>query len=154
MTMGLGQGQEDDALTAAHFELQIDRVQAKSKFSELAGISSSLDVVDFLESGGDKGTILKKLPGKRNPPTVTLRRGMTKNVEMDAWHQLAVEGNVPLARRTCTLTMFNTGGDPVAKYTLEDAWPSRVEIGALKAGATEVLIETVTIVCEHIRREG
>jgi phage tail-like protein len=48
--------------------------------------------------------------------------------------------------------MYQADGKPVARYHLEMAWPSKIEIGALKAGASEVLMETVTIVAEHIQR--
>ena len=41
---------------------------------------------------------------------------------------------------------------PVARYHLENAWVSKIEIGALKAGASEVLMETVTIACETLQR--
>ena len=40
----------------------------------------------------------------------------------------------------------------MARYHLEMAWPSKLEVGGLKAGASEVLMETVTLVCEHIQR--
>ncbi len=83
---------------------------------------------------------------------MTLKRGMTKNIEMAAWHELVVLGDVAAARKSCSLTMFNTKGEPVARYHLTEAWPAKIEIGALKAGASEVLMETVTIVCEHIQR--
>jgi len=147
---GVGQGQDYDALTAAMFELAIDG-HSMAQFSSLSGISSSIDVVDFIQSDG-KENILKKLPGKRTPPTVQLERGMTKNIEMAAWHELVILGDVAAARKTCSLTMFNTKGDPVARYHLTDAWPAKVEIGALKAGASEVLMETVTMTCEFIQR--
>ena len=48
--------------------------------------------------------------------------------------------------------MYNFDGAPVARYHLENAWPSKLEIGSLKAGASEVLMETVTLVCEQIQR--
>ena len=83
---------------------------------------------------------------------MTLKRGMNKNIELAAWHELVVLGDVAAARKSCSLTMYNTKGEPVAKYHLTDAWPSKIEIGALKAGASEVLMETVTIVCERIQR--
>ena len=51
--------------------------------------------------------------------------------------------------RARSLVMYNYDGKPVARYHLENAWPSKMEIGALKAGSTEVLMETVTIVCER-----
>jgi len=147
---GVGQGQDFDALTAAMFELAIDG-HSMAQFSSLTGISSSIDVVDYIQSDG-KENILKKLPGKRTPPTVVLERGMTKNIEMAAWHELVVLGDVAAARKSCSLRMFNTKNDPVACYHLRDAWPAKIEIGALKAGASEVLMEKVTIVCEHIQR--
>jgi phage tail-like protein len=147
---GVGQGQDYDALTAALFELSIDG-HSMAQFSSLSGISSSIDVVDFIQSDG-KENILKKLPGRRTPPTVVLERGMTRNIEMAAWHELVVLGDVAAARKSCSLTMFNTKREPVARYHLTEAWPSKIEIGALKAGASEVLIEKVTIVCEFIQR--
>jgi len=150
MPAGVGQGQDYDALTAARFELSIDG-HSMAQFSELSGISSAIDVVDFIQSDA-KANTLKKLPGKRTPPTVTLQRGMTKNIEMAAWHELVVLGDVAAARKSCSLTMFNTKGEPVARYHMTEAWPSKIEIGALKAGASEVLMEKVTIVCEFIQR--
>ena len=79
-------------------ELTIDGHEM-ALFSALSGISSSIDVVDFIQSNA-RENILKKLPGKRTPPTVTLKRGMTKNIEMAAWHELVVLGDVaPPARR-------------------------------------------------------
>ena len=74
-------------------------------------------MVDFIQSDA-KENILKKLPGKRTPPTVTLKRGKNKNMEMAAWHELVVLGDVAAARKSCSLTMFNTKGEPVARYHL------------------------------------
>ena len=68
-----------DDLTAARFELTIDG-HSIAVFSELVGISSSVQTEGLLVTKR-KGTVLKKLPGKRTPPTVTLRRGMTRNIE-------------------------------------------------------------------------
>ncbi len=48
--------------------------------------------------------------------------------------------------------MFNSGGRPVARYFLANAWPSKIELSALKAGASEALMETVTLTAESIQR--
>jgi len=48
--------------------------------------------------------------------------------------------------------MFNAEGKPVAKYWLEKAWPTKMDLAGLKAGASEALIETVTSTCEYIKR--
>jgi phage tail-like protein len=48
--------------------------------------------------------------------------------------------------------MYNYDGQPVARYHLENAWPSKMEIGGLRAGSSEVLMETVTITTESIQQ--
>jgi phage tail-like protein len=142
-------GSEQDTLTAARFELTVDG-HSLAIFSELAGISSSVDIDDVRLDTKRKQKVLKKLP--RTPPTVTLRRGMTRNIEMAAWHELVILGDVAAARKNVTLTMYDVKGDPVVRYHLTNAWPSKLEIGALKAGASSVLTETVTLVAEFMQR--
>jgi hypothetical protein len=122
-----------DALTAARFSLTIDGVEI-GQFSELAGIQSEVE------------------PVEPKPPMVTLKRGKNKDLSLVAWHQSVVEGQLAVARKRCTLIMYTVGGTPTAKYYLELAWPSKVEISGLKAGATEVLYETVTLRFDDIQR--
>jgi len=141
---------QSDALTAARFSITIDGYEIAS-FSELQGITTSVEVVDFIESS-DKEVIIKKLPGKKNPPTLVLKRGKNAGMELWGWHEAVLSGNMAAARKSCSLVMYNVEGKPVARYHLEHAWPAKIEIGALKAGASEVLMETVTMVCEHIQR--
>jgi phage tail-like protein len=150
MATGLGSQQPNDALTAARFSITIDGYEIAS-FSELQGITTEVQPVDFLEST-EKEVIFKKLPGKRQPPTLKLSRGKNSSMELWAWHEAVLQGNIVAARKSCSLIMYNFDGAPVARYHLENAWPSKLEISALKAGASEVLMETVTIVCEHIQR--
>jgi phage tail-like protein len=138
-----------EPLTAARFELTVDG-HSLAVFSELVGISSAVDIEDVRLDSKRKHK-LKKLPGKRTPPTVTLKRGMTRNIELAAWHELVLLGDVA-ARKNVTLTMYDVTGDPVVRYHLTNAWPAKLEIGALKAGASSALTETVTLTAEFIQR--
>jgi phage tail-like protein len=147
MSSGLGPG---DAITASRFSIVIDGYQIAS-FSELVGITTEVEPVELLEST-DKEVMMKKLPGKTKPPTLTLKRGKNQSMELWLWHEAVLMGDIMAARKSCSLVMYATDGTPVARYHLEMAWPSKLEIGALKAGASEVLMETVTIVCENIQR--
>ena len=123
-----------DALTAARFELTIDG-HSLATFSRLIQISSHK-------------------PSLTGPTTVsvTLRRGMTRNIEMAAWHELVVLGDVAAARKSVSLTAYSAEGNPVARYHLTDAWPSKVEIDAVKTGSSEVLMETITLTCAFLQR--
>ena len=73
-------------------------------------------------------------------------------MDMLAWHQTVVEGLRTAARKSATLVMHNASGEPVARYHLENAWPSKVEIGAVKADSNDILIETVTFTATDVRR--
>ena len=136
-----------EGLLAARFSITIDGVEIAA-FSELLDLTSSIEP-DEIEP--DTAPTAKKLPGKRNPPTVTLKRGMTKNVELWAWHEAAWVGDAS-ARKNCSLVMFSAEGKPVARFHLENAWPSRVSIAAPKAGGNEAMKETVTLVCDDLQR--
>jgi hypothetical protein len=46
---------------------------------------------------------------------------------------------------TVLLTVRDDAGGVVARYHLESAWPSEVSISGLKAGSSEVLMETLMI---------
>jgi phage tail-like protein len=150
MPPGVGPNQPNDAITAARFSLTIDGVEIAA-FSELQGITTEVEPVELMEST-DKEVILKKLPGKTKPATLVLKRGKNSSMELWSWHEAVLLGNIVAARKSCSLVMYSTDGTPVARYHLEMAWPSKLEVGGLKAGASEVLYETVTLVCEHIQR--
>ena len=142
----------DGPFTASRFELSLDGMPL-AIFSELAGISSGIDAEDVEWISSRDGTVTLKLPGKRTPPTVTLVRGLTRSLELNAWHELVMLGDIPAARKNVTLTMFDAAGEPVARYHLENAWPAKLETDGLKAeDGTSALIETVTLVSDHIRR--
>ncbi len=130
-----------DAITAARFSVTIDGVEIAS-FAEVVGITTEADTA---------GLLLKKLPGKRKPPTVTLRRALTTDTQLAAWHEAAVV-DPAAARKRATLVMFNTRGEPVARYHLENAWPSKLEIASPEPGSGGALNETVTLSCQRIQR--
>ena len=140
-----------EALTASSFSLTIDGVEI-GQFSELIELTSGLDPSALAMEPDREGTLgLKKLPGKRKPPTVTLKRGKNTDLAVFAWHSEAVNAGLK-ARRDAVLVIRDAEGTSISRYYLENAWPSKIEISGLKAGASEVLYETVTLVCEKLER--
>jgi phage tail-like protein len=150
---GSGSGQAakpSDPITANRFTITIDGYEIAS-FTELSAIVAEVETTEYTEVN-QGGIQTNKLPGRVKPATVTLKRGLSGSLEMWAWHEAVRTGQMAAARRSCSLTMFNTDGKPVAKYWLEKAWPSKIELGGLKAGASEALLETVTLTTEAIQR--
>ena len=139
-------------MTASSFVIQVDGIQVAT-FSELSGINTEVEPVEYIATGRD-GLVHTKQYGKTKPPQVTLKRGLDTETYMWAWHQAVLQGD-PAARKTCSLQLFAASqspksGQPLITYVLENAWPSKLEISAMKAGATEVVAETVVLHCDQI----
>jgi phage tail-like protein len=143
-------GSPADPLVAARFSLTIDGTEIAA-FGELKGISSGVDSVELITTSGDRN-VRTLLPAKRPPDSVVLTRGLTSSLELQGWHDLVLNGDVAGARKNVSLIMYSTDGTPVAKYNLDNAWPSKLDTGALKSGSSSLITETVTLVCDRIHR--
>lgn len=142
MTAGVAAAPTTGAISAVRFELTIDG-HSLAVFSELVGISSVVTTVPSPSSEAAVGPAQVQ---------VVLRRPLTRNIEMAAWHELVILGDVAAARKSASLTAYNAKGDPVARYHLTDAWPQKIEVTTLRVGAADVLMETVTMTCEFLQR--
>jgi phage tail-like protein len=139
-----------DPITASRFSIVIDGYPIAA-FTELKGITTEVKPVEHLEST-EKELVLRKLPGTPSPATIELVRGKTADMALWAWHEAVLQGDILAARKSCSLVMYGPDGKPVARYHMQNAWPSMVKVGAMKAGDNTVLTETVTIVCEMLQR--
>lgn len=121
-------------------------------FSELGGISSEVEMVEYMEAT-EKGPVFGRFLGKAKPPTVVLKRAMGTGPDTTwiwAWHALARSGK-PEAYRDVTLQLKGAGSEaPLKTYSLTNAVATKVEIAGAKAGASEVIIQTLTIQCDEI----
>lgn len=137
-------------VSAARFVVQFDRDSANGEisFSEMSGITSEIEVAEYMSSGKGGVTLAKQF-GKTKPATVVLKRGVDQDMTLWAWHAAALAGD-PDARRGATLMLKDAKGDTQQSYVLHMAWPSKLELGGFKAGGSEAIVATVTLTCEMI----
>ena len=138
-----------DDLVVAVYSIVIEGVQI-GMFSELVELTSGLDPSALTPGPARKGASARKLPGKRTPQTVTLKRNQTSDLTVFAWHRDAMARRA--ARKDAELVMFDVQGRPLARYHLKSAWPVKVVVGDEQVGAGRMLTETVTIACDDIDR--
>jgi phage tail-like protein len=144
---------KESMLTSAIF--RIWTVEGSADFAELGGINSEIEQTEYMEAG-PVGALFSRHAGRSKPPTVVLKRAMRSGPSTTwiwSWHQFARQ-SLPTMYRDCHLTLFGPGDDPAGSgrmtYLLMNAMPTRVEIGGVKAGGTEVLVQTVTLQCEDL----
>jgi phage tail-like protein len=82
---------------------------------------------------------------------ITLAGGRTQGMELAAWHELVILGDIAAARKNATIIMYNASGAPVARYHLTDAWPQKLSLDSLLG--QQVRTATVMLMYETLRVE-
>ncbi|HEV2344681.1 MAG TPA: phage tail protein [Actinocrinis sp.] len=127
----------------------------KIAFQELGGINSEINIEQYISAAPGGFINHSKQFGLVKPPTVTLKRGLDKNLTLWQWHQMAVAGNPAARADQLTLEVFGGGlgsigtSKPLVTYMLMSAWCAKINISSAKAGEG-FLTEDVVIACDAI----
>jgi hypothetical protein len=125
--------QSNAPVSAARFGISIDGVQ--------------IGVFEQLISEADLGT-------GAGGQAITLTGGRTRGLEMAAWHELVILGDVAAARKSATIIIYDFSGSPVKTYHLENAWPSKVALdtsdrGRLRTATVMLMYESIRVQAEQ-----
>src|SRR5262245_37737204 len=143
--------EREDPVIGFHFGLEIQGV-IKGYFTECSGIGSENEIAEQ-KVVNEKGVqVVLKIPGRLKWGDVTLKRGLTSDMEIWTWRKMIEDGDVKGARKNGTITMFDQTLKPVAKWDFKNAWPSKVTGPAPKSDGNDISIEELTIVHEYISR--
>lgn len=140
---------EGDAVAGHAWQIEIDGVPI-AQFKELSGVSSEVSVIEHRENRSGGMPVLKKLPGQVSSGDITLKKGKTSDKSLWDWHKQVQAGDMTTARKNGSVVLYDYQHGEVARYNFLNGWPSRVSIGALQAGASDILLEECTIVHEGL----
>ena len=139
---------EHDAAVDHSFGLEVDGVRV-TMLTEVTGLEWEREVIEVRE-GGDPDATPRRLPGRMRPGQVTVTRGLTADLTFEQWMRDPVPVGQP--RRDVSLALFDTQGSAVARFHLEHAWPSKLEIGGLRSEGAGIAVESLTLVHEGLER--
>jgi len=143
----------EDPLLGFNFLLELEGAIA-GYFTECNGIGSENEVVEHKVVDKQGHEVVRKIPGRLKWQDISLKRGITSDMQIWEWRDSVVQGDMPGARKNCTITMLDRNYNPVAVWHFMNAWPSKVSGPSLKADSNEFGIEEVTIVHEGVHRES
>ncbi len=144
--------EREDPLVAFKFGLEIEG-KLSGFFTQVSGIGSETEVVQQKVVNGETGeTIIRQIPGRLTWTPVSLKRGVTSNVDIWEWRQMVVDGKIDDARTNCSIIAYSQDNSEIARWNFENAWPSKVTGPEMDAGSTDYMIEDVTIVHEGVER--
>jgi phage tail-like protein len=140
-----------DGLISSFFSLEVTG-KLVGAFREVTNLGSENAVVEDKARGPDGKYIIKKIPGTLKWNDITLKQGITDNMDMWKWRKLVEEGKVVDARANGSITMYDTTGQPVARWNLINCWPSKLSGPAGKADGNEVAVQELVLTHEGYER--
>lgn len=146
-------GDREQILSSAVFRLAT--VEGTADFAELSALTSEVENTEYMDSG-PFGSVYSRHAGRSKPPSIVLKRAMRSGPSMLwiwSWHAQARQ-SLPTMKRQAFLTFYGAG-DPLdgvgrVTYGLLNAWPSKLEMSGAKAGATELVYQTITLQCDEL----
>ncbi|HEX6674945.1 MAG TPA: phage tail protein [Actinomycetes bacterium] len=136
-----------DPYTGFRFILEIDGI-AQGSFSQVSGFGSRVEPIEYRE-GGDAPTV-RKLPGRVTYPDITLRWGVTDDLQLYRWHRAAVDGHIE--RKNGSIVLLGDDGQEKVRWNFFQAWPSVWDGPDFDATANAVALHTLTISCERVEQ--
>ena len=142
---------ETDPMVGFQFSIDFG-TNVTGYFTECSGMESETEVVEQEATGPNGQPIIQKLPGRLKFGNITLKRGITSDTQIWTWRQKVEEGKIEDARCTGSIVMYDYNFAEVARWTVTNAWPSKVSGPQFKADSNEFGIEELTLVHEGFTR--
>jgi phage tail-like protein len=139
---------EHDAAVGHSFGLEVDGVRV-TMLTEVSGLAMERDVIEVREGAADGSSVTRLMPGRRKAGEVTLTRGLTSDRTFEHWVR---DASLGAGAGAVSIVVFDHEGQAVVTYALTRAWPRRLAIGGLKAGANEPLTEQLVLVYQSFER--
>jgi phage tail-like protein len=142
---------EELPLVGFHFAIDVSGVIA-GYFTECGGLGSEHEVIEHKVVTEKGNEVVMKIPGRLKWENITLKRGITSNMDIWKWRKEVESGNVDSARRDGSVIMFDQQLTEIARWNFLRAWPVKVTGPQPKSDSNEIGIEELTIAHEYIER--
>ena len=122
-------------------------------FTEISGLDVEWETSEY------KSTNLLGIPhsnflvGRPVYHPLVLKRGITDTEGFWLWHQLMALGTKPLLKRYVLITMYNRSYEPIATWSVERAFPSKISGPQIRSDSSDFVIEEMTLTHGGIHRE-
>ena len=140
-----------DPLVSFNFAIEVSG-GITGYFTECSGLGSEHEVIEHKIVDGKGNEVIRKIPGRLKWGDVTLKRGITANMDMWTWRKQIEDGAVAAGRKNGSVMMLDEQGKIVARWDFKAGWPSKVSGPSPKSDSNEVGIEELVIVHEYIKR--
>jgi phage tail-like protein len=142
-------GDRKDPYAGFNFLVEIDGI-TRAAFSECSGLSTNTDPIEYRE--GSEDITVRKIPGLKKFANISLKRGMTTDLELWNWRKTVLDGVTE--RKSGSIVLLNEAREEVLRWNFKEGWPTKWDGPALKATGNEIAIETLEIAHEGLELEA
>lgn len=141
----------EDPLVGFHFGVDIQG-QVTGYFTEVSGLGSESEVIEHKVVSETGVEVVMKVPGRLKWEDITLKRGITSNMDIWTWRKMVENGDVAGARADGSVVMYDQALAEVARWNFQSGWPTKVTGPSVKADGNEIGVEELVIAHEYIER--
>src|SRR6476646_1734393 len=130
-------GKRNDPYGQFNFLIEIDGV-VKGGFSEVSGLTTDTNIVEYREGHEGQGTT-RKLPGLMKYNNIALKRGWTKDRSLLNWRKQVIDGKTK--RASGAIVLLDEARQAALRWEFREGWPCKWEGPPLNGKTSEVAIE-------------
>jgi phage tail-like protein len=123
-----------------------DGVAVSGSFTEVSGLEVEVPAIEY--RNGSEDITPRKVPGQKKFTNLTLKRGITGDVDFWNWITEAMNGQV---RRTeGSIQLLDENRQEVMRWNFARGWPCKFTGPSLNAANNEIAMETLEICIENL----
>jgi phage tail-like protein len=136
------------------FHFQVEWGGTKIGFQEVTGLDKEFEKLEYREGSSPEFSKIN-MPGMIKYTDVVLKRGVFKG-DNEYFDWMKANKLNKAERRDITISLLDENHAPVVVWKLLNAWPMKIQSTDLKGEASEVAVESITLVHEglEILNEG
>lgn len=128
-------------LTKYHFK--VDWGGTRIGFTEVSGLEWEVQPIEYRD-GWDPEFYMQKIPGMLKYSNVTLKRGsFQSDNEFYEWINTITLNEID--KRPITISLLNEEHEPLFKWDLIDAWPTKLQVSDFKSDDNGIFINTLEV---------
>ena len=145
-------GAYDNPIGAGYFTVEVQGLQV-AQFREASGFENTTEVITQIAQDAKGQRVYQKIPGNTKWGDINLKRGFTNDDTLWNWRQSVLDGKMSDARKTVTITGYDTEGNPKLQFVAQRAWISSWKGGSFNAKTSDVAVEEIVLVHEGLDRK-
>jgi phage tail-like protein len=142
-----------DPIASYNFFLEIQG-ETYAQFKEVSGVGITIGVIEHRANTALAKPVVQKFPGAVKYEDIHLSRGKVSDPAFWKWIKQIQDGQFDSAKRDGSIILYDFPHAELTRFHFFGAWPYKVEIGKLQAGADSVLIESMILAVERVEVGG